>query len=101
MAEHMVGIDDLDVVIDLDVPGRDHALALLAQGQSGFVQVMHADGDVLEVQQDFDDVLLQAFQGRVLVQHAVDFDFGDGRTRNRRQQNAAQRVAQGVTETAF
>jgi hypothetical protein len=36
-------------------------------------------GDVLEVQQDFDHVLLQAFDRGVLVQHAVDFDLGNRR----------------------
>jgi hypothetical protein len=39
---------------------------------------VQADRDILEVQQDFDDVLLHALDGGVLVQHAVDLDFGDG-----------------------
>ena len=79
----MFGIDDLDVVIDLDVAGRDDTLALLRKGQRGFVEIVQANCDVLEVQQDFDDVLLQAFERRVLVQHAVDLDFRDRGTGNR------------------
>ena len=59
---------------------------------------MHADGDVLEVEQHLDHVLLQALERGVLVQHAVDLDLGDRATGNRRQQHAAQRVAQGVAE---
>ena len=101
MADHVVRIDDLDRVIDLDVAGGDDALALLAERKRGLVAAVHADGDVLEVQQNLDDVFLQAFERGVLVQHAVDLDFGDRAAGNRRQQHAAQRVAQRMAETAF
>ena len=85
MADHVFGIDDLDVVVDFDVGGRNHALALLREGQSGFVEVVQAQGDVLEVEQDFDHVFLQTFERRVFVQHAVDFDFDDRGARDGRQ----------------
>ena len=46
-------------------------------------------------------VFLQAFERGVLVQHAVDLDFGDGEAGNRRQQHATQRIAQRVAVAAL
>src|SRR5690606_24089270 len=54
----------------------------------------------LHVQQDLDHVLLHAFHGGVLVQHAVDAHLGDGGTRHRREQDAPQGVAERITEAA-
>jgi hypothetical protein len=73
----------------------------LARVEGGLVAVVHADGHVLEVEQDFDHVLLQAFNRGVLVQHAVDLDLGDGEAGDRGQQHATQRVAEGVAIAAF
>jgi hypothetical protein len=50
----------------------------------------------LRIQQDVDDVFLDAIDGRVLVQHAGDRHFGGGETRHGRQQDAAQCITQGV-----
>ncbi len=55
----------------------------------------------LRFKKNLDDVFLQAFERRVLVQHAVDFDFDDRAARNRRQQHATQRVAERVAEAAL
>ena len=97
----MVGVEDLDVVVGLDVGGGDDARTLLLQLQGVGVAAVHADGDVLQVQQDFEHVLLQAFDRGVLVQHAVDLDFGDREARDRGQQHATQRIAEGMTVTAL
>jgi len=97
----VIGVDDLDRVIDGDVAGGDDTLALLGQGQDHLVAAMLANGHILEVEQDFDDVLLQALEGGVFVQHAVDFHFDDGTAGNRGEQHATQRVAQGMPETAL
>ena len=97
----MFGIDDLDRMINLDITGRDNTLALLAEGQCRLVVAMHANGNVLDVEQDFDDVLLQAFKGGVLVQHVVDLDLDHGAAGDRRQQNTTQRVAEGVAKTTL
>src|SRR5690606_18971912 len=58
MADHVLGIDDLDVVVSLDVAGSHYARTLPDQGQRGLLDVVHADRDILEVQQDFDDIFL-------------------------------------------
>src|SRR5690606_8464304 len=99
--DDVVGIDDLDAGITLDVTGGDHTPALAADLHRDLVTAVQADGDVLEVQQDVQDILLQTLDRRVLVQHAVDLGFHDGGTGNGRQQHAAKRVAERVTESAL
>ena len=96
MKEDVFRIQDLDAVDELDVPRGDHARAALGERQGGGLHGVHADRDVLEVQQEVDHVLLQALDGGVLVQHAIDFHLGDRVTRDGRQQHAAQGVAEGV-----
>jgi hypothetical protein len=62
---------------------------------------MHAQRDLLHVQHDVGDIFTHALDGRELMQHAFDLDRGDGGALQRRQQHAAQRIAQGQTEAAF
>src|SRR6185312_7303401 len=57
--------------------------------------------DTLEVQQHLDHVFLQTFERGVFVQNAFDFGLDDGRAGNRRQQHAAQRIAERMTVAAF
>jgi hypothetical protein len=98
---HVVGVDDLDVVRRLDVGRGDHAFAVLAQAQRDFVAVVELEHHALEVQQHVDDVFLDAVDGRVLVHHASNGDFGRRMTHHGRQQHAAQGVAQRVTVAAL
>ena len=79
--DHEIGIQDLDVVVARDVAGRDRPRALLVKAHFGDVPRMHPDRHGLEVEQDVDDILLHALDRRVLVQHALDLDLGDRRTR--------------------
>ncbi len=94
--DHVLGVDDLDVVVGLDVGGRHSTLAALGELQQHVVAVVELHDDTLEVQQDVDHVLLHAVERRVLVQHARDADLGRRVARHRGQQDAAQRVAQRV-----
>ena len=99
--DDVLGIDDLDVVVRLDVGGRDRALAGLGELQHHVVAVVQLEHDALQVQQDVDDVFLHAVERRVLVQHAGDLDLGRRVAGHRRQQHAAQRVAQRVAVAAL
>src|SRR5690606_38230533 len=96
VADHVVGVEHLDVVVGLDVGGGNRARAGFGQAQAGGLAGAHADGDVLEVEQHLQHVFLQALDGAVFMQHAVDLDLGDGETGDGRQQNAAQGVAERV-----
>src|SRR5690606_41005540 len=96
-----IGIDDLHIVIQLDIASGDRALTLLGQGQGNLVATMHLDCQTLEVQQDLDDIFLDAFNGAVLMQNAIDFRLYHGTTGHGREQNAPQRIAQGMTEATL
>jgi hypothetical protein len=80
-------------VIDDDVAGTHRAWALLRQLQLGFFARVHLDRDALQVQEDVDDVLLNAFNARVLVEHAFDLGLDHGSAGHGREQHAPQRVA--------
>src|SRR6185436_5270675 len=81
--------------------GRDRALALLLQRQDRFVAVVQAEHYAFQVEQDVDDVLAHAIERRVLVHHVRDLHFGRRVTRHRREQHAAQGVAQRVAVAAL
>ncbi len=84
-----------------NIAGRHRARTLLVEAHLGDVAGVHADGHRFEIQQNVDDVLLDTLDGGVLVQHAFDFDFRDGRPRQGGQQHAPQGVPQRVTKAAF
>ena len=60
--------------------------------------MLRGDDEVLEVDDDLGDVLLDALDGRELVEDAVDLDARDRGTGDRGQQSTAERVAEGVAE---
>ncbi|OIQ66665.1 hypothetical protein GALL_517640 [mine drainage metagenome] len=100
MRDHVIRIDDLDVVRRLNISRSHHAFAFLAQRQGDFVTVVQLEHHALEVEQHADHIFLQAVDHRVLVEHAVDADLGRRVTHQRRQHDAAQRVAKGVAVAA-
>jgi hypothetical protein len=96
VGDDVVRVDDLDVMRRLDVGGGDDAFAVLAQAQGDFIAVVQLEDHALEVQQDGNDVFLDAVDRRVLVQDAGDGDFGCRIADHRREQHATQGVAQRV-----
>jgi len=99
--DHVIRIDHFHIVRQRQMGGSDHGRASDIQRQHGFLLLEQLQGQALQIEQDLDDVFLHAFDGTVFVLNAVDFDIDHGCTRHRGQQDAAQRVAEGVTETAF
>ncbi|MCY1513772.1 hypothetical protein D9M68_482870 [compost metagenome] len=97
VADRMAGVDDLDVVRQLDVAGQHRAGAGLAQHQGHFVAIVQLENHALQVQQDVDDIFANARDGRVFVHHARHLHFGRRVAGHRRQQDAAQGVAQRMT----
>src|SRR5690606_24070681 len=65
--DHVIRIDDFDVVRQIDVRCGDHTGALTTQGQGDFLAVMELEHHALEVQQDVDHVLAHARQRGVFV----------------------------------
>src|SRR5690606_38072316 len=101
VGNHVIAVDDLDVVLQLDVRRSDGTRALLGKGQSDFVTAVQLDGQALQVEQDFDNVLLNTFDRAVFVKHADDLCLDNGTARHGGQQDATQCVAQGVAETTL
>ena len=89
-------------------PGRRHDVgrgdltrALLAQVHGDRLVLLGGHDQLLEVQDDVGDILLHPRDGGELVQHPVDADARDRRTRDRRQQGPPQRVAERVAEAGL
>ena len=60
-----IRIHDLYVMIQLDVTRGDRARALFRDPQFRRVTRIHADRDLLQVEENVDDILLHAFDTRV------------------------------------
>src|ERR671919_1537234 len=97
----MVGVEDLAPSRELDVAGRDLGRSRHAQmDRSGFL-ILALDDEALQIEHDIGDVLGHSFDRGELVEHVVDLDLGDGRTRDRRQKRATERVPERVTEAGL
>jgi hypothetical protein len=92
VCDHELRVQDLEVGRRLDVAGRDLARALGRHAHLDLrrLAVEHAN-HALEVEDDVGDVLANAGKRRELVRDALE----------RREQHAAQRVAERVTEAAI
>ena len=101
VGNHVLGVDDFNVVRCLNVSSSDLTFAVFAQAQGDFVTVVQFEHHAFEVQQNVDHVFLHAIDGRVFVQHASNGDIGHGIANHGRQQHAAQSIAQGVAVTTL
>jgi hypothetical protein len=71
------------------------------QGQALGALAFHAQGDLLDVEDDVGDVLAHSGEAAELMEHALDADRGDGCALQRGQEHAAQRVAERHAEAAL
>ncbi len=92
--EVLLGVDDLDVRVLGDVGGGHDAGAGLDQLELHGVRGVALEPQLLDVEDDLGQVLLDARQAAELVVDVVDLDGGHGSTLERRQEDAAQGVAQ-------
>ena len=96
--EHEILVDDLDRLVGLHVGTGDGPLgALLDADHAGGVAVI-LDDQALDGQDDVGDVLLDALDGRELVERAGDLDLRDGAALQAGEQNPPQAVADGGAE---
>src|SRR5690606_27099586 len=58
MGNHVVAVDDFDIVIQLNIGSGDHARTLLGKVQRYFIAAVQLDSQALEVQEDLDDIFL-------------------------------------------
>ena len=91
-------VEDLDVGRALDVAGGHRGGTAHVEAQRDGLFGLRGEHDVLEVQDDVGDVLGDTVDRVELVQCVVEAHRGDRGAWDRRQQGAAQRVAEGVAE---
>jgi hypothetical protein len=105
-ADHLVRVDEGDggaLGLELDVRSLHGAGLVDVDGAlEGFALVgFGADAHLLEVEDDLGDVFDDAFDRLELVLHAFDRHRGDRGAFDGAQQDAAERVADGVTEAGL
>jgi len=97
----MIRVCDLDILCDLEVAGRYLTTALFRQADDSFVLIVQNDRNTLEVEEDIDDIFLNTFNGAVLMKHTFYLHFSNRTPRHRGEQDPAQRVAEGMSETTL
>ena len=94
-------VQDLNLAVALDRVGRHLTRALRTDFHCFGAVAMEFRGQTFDVQNNLGDILLDARDGRKLVQHAVDLNRRDRNARQGGKQYPAQAVAQRGTKAAF
>ena len=94
MAQHQIGVHDLDIGTGLDHAGLDLARPLGLQGHPLRTLGHHLQAHRFEIEHDVGDVLADPRNRRKFVQNALDLDRRHRRAVQRRQQDTPQRVAE-------
>ena len=92
----LVGIDDLDLVGRLDVGCGDRTLLVDGEEEVPRFVVVGLKLDLLEVEDDFNDILHDAGKAGELMRGSLDADRGDGCPLKRGEERAAEGVSYGV-----
>ena len=100
-AKYQVRIENHDVADSLDVAGSNRARSLLFHHHSFRAFALHLDGDVLDVEHHVGDILAHTCDRGKLMQHAVNMHRLHSRALQRRQKNAAQRIAERDPKATF
>ena len=101
MADHEIGVHHLDVA-----GGGDHSRGHLGRPAGGELEALrplalHAERDLLHVEDDIGDILADTREARELMKHVLDLDRRDGGALQRGQQHTAQRVAERQAEATL
>ena len=95
------GVDDLNLVVNPDVAGRDLAGAVGINRHDFRMLGKELCREKLDVQNQFCNVFFHTGDGRKLMLHTLDSDAGCCDARERVQKHAAQGIAQRLTEAAL
>src|SRR5581483_9698831 len=94
-------IEHFDVGIGLNHAAGDYTWLLGTQINGLGALAAELERHLLQVEDEIGRVFNHSGDGLKLVQHAFDFDRGDGRALDRGEQHAPQRIADGGAEAAF
>ena len=99
---HMLGIDEVELGGNEEVLASHNRRTVdVNRGSCLVSNVVGLKNKTLNIENDVRHVLANSGQGLELVLHAFDVNRLDSSAVKRRQQNAAKRVAQGVTKTTL
>ncbi len=73
----VVGLHDFHVMVEQNISRGDSPRSALVQRQSRVISGVHVYCDTFQIQEDIGHILLNTFNGGVLVEHVVDFHFRD------------------------
>ena len=96
-----MAVEHFHVGVGLDLSGEDFAGFVGHEADRLDAFAHDFERNLLEVQDDVGGVFDYARNGAEFVIHAFDADRGDGGAFDARQEHAAQRIADGGTETAL
>ena len=99
--DHVVAVDDLDLVVGLDVGPRDRAAGVLLDADHAGLLAVVLDHQRLDVEHDVGHVVQHAGQRGELVLGAVQLDLGHGAPFQAGKEHAPQAVADGHAEPAL
>ena len=97
----MLGIQDLDVGILLDIACRNLALAAAVNNDGLRTVGIELCGDALDVKNDFRDILFDSGNGRDFVKHTVYLYTRDRNAGKRAEQHSSQRISESSTVASF
>ena len=99
---HVIGIDEVELGGDEEIPAGHNRRTIDIDGSGGLIaNVVGAEDQPLDVQDNIRNVLANSGQGLELVLHAFDVNSLDSGTVKRGQQDSAHRIAERITETAL
>ena len=101
VCDHMIGIQHHDVMRQVEVGRRHNGIALLAENQRNFLTAFKLEDHALQIEEDVDGIFHHAFNLGVFVHDTRDLSLGRGIAHHGGEENAAERIAQGVTIAAL
>ena len=75
----LLGIDEFDILVELDVAGLDLAILIHGKEQGLGIAIVRFQKDFFEIENDFGDILNDSFDGGELVHRTINLHGRDGR----------------------
>ena len=97
----LIRIEHFNMLVAHDVPGGHRTLLVNAQGNALWFIGVHAQANLLDVQNDISDVFKNTVHSGEFMLHADDFHRHKGRTLKGRQKNPAHCIADGGAVAPF
>jgi hypothetical protein len=95
------GVDQLNVLVELNVSGGDFAFFVDGEQQGLRISRVRLEQNLLEIQDDIGDVLDHSINGGEFVHRPINLNGADSGAFQRGKQHAPERVANGIAVTGL